>query len=133
MSSLPRHHGDLNSRRPTHYILLFRAFVQEVWIVLSLGWMLLQLLGVGYKWLLRMLRTALYSLILSPAILRMTWYYMRVPLRGIRYGKEPRNKLDVYLPVGRKKDEVRFQYGGLCSFIALPCILFMRLSTSWCW
>jgi hypothetical protein len=72
----------------------------QTWLLTWLTILLISHFRIGYLWINRMVLTFLYAGLLSPALLQLLWYYVSSGkvLRGIQYGKEPRNFLDVYLP-----------------------------------
>eukprot|EP00928_Gymnodinium_smaydae_P037451 TRINITY_DN25995_c0_g1_i1.p1 TRINITY_DN25995_c0_g1~~TRINITY_DN25995_c0_g1_i1.p1 ORF type:complete len:467 (+),score=94.41 TRINITY_DN25995_c0_g1_i1:39-1439(+) len=70
----------------------------------------------GFLWLWQFFRLGLFTLALLPAFLRVTFFYMRSSQvrRGIRYGENWRNTLDVYLPEpsGKPATVLVFYVGG---------------------
>lgn len=89
----------------------------ETALLTFLAFKLLTYLGVGYKWILRLAWLMLYAFLLMPGFLQAMWYYFlsgRV-LRSIEYGNQPRNRLDLYMPIrsiGKQKSVVIFVTGG---------------------
>ncbi|RVW65185.1 putative isoprenylcysteine alpha-carbonyl methylesterase ICMEL1 [Vitis vinifera] len=72
--------------------------------------------GVGYRWITRFLALGCYALLLMPGFIQVGYYYFfssRVR-RGIVYGDQPRNRLDLYLPKNSDgpKPVVAFVTGG---------------------
>lgn len=88
----------------------------ETYLVTSLSFKLLSYLGVGYRWITRLLALALYTMFLLPGFLQVAfcYFFSSQVLRSIVYGDQPRNRLDLYLPSsnGRPKPVVIFVTGG---------------------
>lgn len=77
---------------------------------------LFRYLGVGYRWVVRFLALSFYSFLIFPGLVQVAFYYFfssRV-LRGIVFGDQPRNRLDLYLPkdTSSPKPVVAFVTGG---------------------
>ena len=85
--------------------LMLRKFIQNVLLIFGLLLRLLRFLRV--TWIVKFLRLLLFSALLLPAFVRIGWFYAtdgRIE-RGVRYGKNARNFLDVYVPSEeRRKD-----------------------------
>ena len=86
-------------------MLMLRKFCQNVLLIFGLLLRLLRFLRV--TWIVKFLRLLLFSALLLPAFVRIGWFYAtdgRIE-RGVRYGKNARNFLDVYVPSEeRRKD-----------------------------
>lgn len=54
------------------------------------------------RWVFKLLGLVMYSLVLAPAFLKVAWYYATSAnvKRGLIYGAQARNTLDLYLPDG---------------------------------
>ena len=66
------------------------------------------------NWIAKFLRLLLFSALLLPAFIRIGWFYVtdgRIK-RGIRYGKNARNFLDVYVPRDEEEEDVEEGGGG---------------------
>ncbi|XP_031273646.1 probable isoprenylcysteine alpha-carbonyl methylesterase ICMEL1 [Pistacia vera] len=72
----------------------------ETFLVTRLSLKLLRYLGVGYRWITRFLALGCYALLLMPGFIQVGYYYFfsSQVRRGIVYGDQPRNRLDLYLP-----------------------------------
>ena len=60
------------------------------------------------NWIAKFLRLLLFSALLLPAFIRIWWFYVtdgRIK-RGIKYGKNARNFLDVYVPSDQEDEDV---------------------------
>ncbi|PQQ17115.1 isoprenylcysteine alpha-carbonyl methylesterase ICME-like [Prunus yedoensis var. nudiflora] len=79
---------------------------KETYLITSLSFTLLQYLGVGYRWMTRLLALGCYAMLLMPGFLQVR--------RSIVYGDQPRNRLDLYLPANSdgKNPVVVFVTGG---------------------
>ncbi|KAM1102483.1 hypothetical protein PS2_010947 [Malus domestica] len=88
----------------------------ETFLVTRLSLKLLKYLGVGYRWITRFLALGCYSFLLMPGFIQVGYYYFfsRQVRRGIVYGDQPRNRLDLYLPKNsdRPKPVIAFVTGG---------------------
>ncbi|XP_073020351.1 isoprenylcysteine alpha-carbonyl methylesterase ICME-like isoform X2 [Primulina eburnea] len=87
--------------------------------VLMTTWLrfkMFQYLGVGYKWITGILALGCYAFLLLPGFLQVgyNYFYSGNIHRGIIYGDQPRNRLDLYLPKNRDglKPVVAFVTGG---------------------
>ena len=66
------------------------------------------------NWIAKFLRLLLFSALLLPAFIRIGWFYVtdgRIR-RGIKYGKNARNFLDVYVPSDEEDEDVEEGGGG---------------------
>ncbi|KAI3970973.1 hypothetical protein MKX01_024620 [Papaver californicum] len=72
----------------------------ETYLITRLGFELLRYLGVGYRWVTKFLALGCYAMLLMPGFIQVGYYYYRSKQvrRGIVYGDQPRNRLDLYLP-----------------------------------
>uniref|UniRef100_A0A7S1U2G1 BD-FAE-like domain-containing protein n=1 Tax=Phaeomonas parva TaxID=124430 RepID=A0A7S1U2G1_9STRA len=93
----------------------------EVWVVFRLTGKLLWALRQSARWVIMALRLILYVVFLLPAFLRMVVHWGLSPsvIRGIRYGPNRRNRIDVYQiseehrkPGAAKRPVVIFITGG---------------------
>ncbi|CAA3026802.1 isoprenylcysteine alpha-carbonyl methylesterase ICME-like [Olea europaea subsp. europaea] len=88
----------------------------ETYLITSLSFKLLSYLGVGYRWITRLLALALYAMLLMPGFLQIAFQYFfsSQVRRSIIYGDQPRNRLDLYLPSNEDglKPVVAFVTGG---------------------
>ncbi|XP_058183030.1 probable isoprenylcysteine alpha-carbonyl methylesterase ICMEL2 [Rhododendron vialii] len=88
----------------------------ETYLVTRLGFNLLRYLGVGYRWITRFLALGCYAFLLFPGFVQVGYYYFfsSQVVRGIIYGNQPRNRLDIYFPKNTNgpKPVVAFVTGG---------------------
>ena len=56
--------------------------------------------GYGATWVVQLVRMGVFVMALMPGFLQLVLYYVRSPIRGVRYGYNPRNFLDIYVPEG---------------------------------
>ncbi|VVA96211.1 unnamed protein product [Arabis nemorensis] len=72
----------------------------ETYLVTRLSFNLLGYLGVGYRWITRLLALACYAMLLMPGFLQVAYIYFFSPQvrRSVVYGDQPRNRLDLYIP-----------------------------------
>ncbi|KAF3611989.1 hypothetical protein DY000_02051639 [Brassica cretica] len=72
----------------------------ETYLITRLSFDLLGYLGVGYRWITRLLALACYAILLMPGFLQVAYHYFFSPQvrRSIVYGDQPRNRLDLYIP-----------------------------------
>ncbi|KAA8530538.1 hypothetical protein F0562_005247 [Nyssa sinensis] len=88
----------------------------ETYLITRLSFKLLRYLGVGYRWITRLLALGFYAMLLMPGFLQVAYYYYfsSQVRRSIVYGDQPRNRLDLYLPKNRDspKSVVAFVTGG---------------------
>ncbi|EOA30699.1 hypothetical protein CARUB_v10013836mg [Capsella rubella] len=72
----------------------------ETYLITQLSFNLLGYLGVGYRWITRLLALACYAMLLMPGFLQVAYLYFfsSQVRRSIVYGDQPRNRLDLYLP-----------------------------------
>ncbi|KAK9924761.1 hypothetical protein M0R45_033113 [Rubus argutus] len=89
---------------------------KETYLITRLSFTLLQYLGVGYRWITRLLALGCYAMLLMPGFLQVAYcyYFSSQVQRSIVYGDQPRNRLDLYLPTNTdgKKPVVVFVTGG---------------------
>ncbi|XAR55869.1 hypothetical protein NMG60_11036099 [Bertholletia excelsa] len=106
----------------------------ETYLMTRLAFKLLKYLGVGYKWMTRFLALGCYAFLLLPGFIQVGYYYFfsKQVHRGIVYGNQPRNRLDLYLPKNRsgQKPVVAFITGGawIIGYKAWGCLLGQQLS-----
>ncbi|KAK4479861.1 hypothetical protein RD792_015404, partial [Penstemon davidsonii] len=76
----------------------------------------LSLFRVGYKWITRFLALGCYAFFLMPGFFQVgyCYFFSKQIRRGIVYGDQPRNRLDLYLPKNSDgpKPVVAFITGG---------------------
>ncbi|XP_057481415.1 probable isoprenylcysteine alpha-carbonyl methylesterase ICMEL2 [Actinidia eriantha] len=88
----------------------------ETYLMTRLGFDLLRYLGVGYRWITRFLALGCYAFLLLPGFIQVgfSYFFSSQVRRGIVYGDQPRNRLDLYLPnnVDSPKPVVAFVTGG---------------------
>lgn|SRR3990167_10465824 len=76
------------------------------------------LLPSGLKWIWMLFRLICFAAVLAPAWISLGWFYLTSEniRRNVRYGKNPRNNLDIYYPnivlSGRPCPVVVFISGG---------------------
>ncbi|KAJ0494975.1 putative peptidase S9, prolyl oligopeptidase, catalytic domain, carboxylesterase, type B [Helianthus annuus] len=88
----------------------------ETYLITRLAFTLLRYLGVGRRWISRLLALGLYAMLLMPGFLRVLYKYFTSSQirRSIVYGDQPRNRLDLYLPknIDTPKPVIVFVTGG---------------------
>ncbi|KAJ1412797.1 Alpha/Beta hydrolase fold [Sesbania bispinosa] len=88
----------------------------ETYLITRLAFKLLQYLGIGYRWITKFLALGCYAMLLMPGFLQVAFYYFfsSKVKRSIVYGDQPRNRLDLYLPVdiSEPKPVLIFVTGG---------------------
>ncbi|CAL5186124.1 unnamed protein product [Lathyrus oleraceus] len=88
----------------------------ETYLITHLAFTLLRYLGVGYRWIMKLLALGCYAMLLMPGFLQVAYYYFfsSKVKRSIVYGDQPRNRLDLYLPadVSEPKPVLIFVTGG---------------------
>lgn len=88
----------------------------ETYLLTRLTFKLLSYLGVGYRWITKLLALGFYAMLLMPGFLQVGYYYFfsSQVRRSIVYGDQPRNRLDLYLPRNSDgpKPVVAFVTGG---------------------
>ncbi|XP_031498505.1 isoprenylcysteine alpha-carbonyl methylesterase ICME-like isoform X1 [Nymphaea colorata] len=88
----------------------------ETYLLTRLSFKLLRYLGIGYRWITKFVALGCYALLLMPGFLQVgyLYYFSRQIRRSIVYGDEPRNRLDLYLPlnIDEPKPVVVFVTGG---------------------
>ncbi|KAF6169003.1 hypothetical protein GIB67_038500 [Kingdonia uniflora] len=89
---------------------------------------------VGYRWIMRFLALACYAMLLMPGFLQVGYYYFfsSQVRRSVVYGDQPRNRLDLYLPIYTDglKPVVAFVTGGawIIGYKAWGALLGQRLA-----
>ncbi|KAL1500495.1 hypothetical protein AB1Y20_013152 [Prymnesium parvum] len=70
--------------------------------------------GYGVTWLVMLLRMAFFATALLPGFLQLIYYYVRSHevVRGVRFGGNARNSLDMYVPSGANKAPVFIFFTG---------------------
>ncbi|RZC70324.1 hypothetical protein C5167_033469 [Papaver somniferum] len=93
-----------------------RHAAAETYLITRLSFELLRYLGVGYRWITKFLALGCYAMLLMPGFLQVAYYYFfsSQVRRSIVYGDQPRNRLDLYLPINNDglKPVVIFITGG---------------------
>ncbi|KAL8266256.1 hypothetical protein R6Q59_003600 [Mikania micrantha] len=88
----------------------------ETYLITRLAFTLLRYLGVGRRWISRLLALGLYAMFLMPGFLQVLYQYFFSSQirRSIVYGDQPRNRLDLYLPknIESPKPVIVFVTGG---------------------
>ncbi|KAI3677403.1 hypothetical protein L2E82_51686 [Cichorium intybus] len=88
----------------------------ETYLITRLAFTLLRYLGVGRRWISRLLALGLYAMLLMPGFLQVLYqYFFSTQIRrSIVYGDQPRNRLDLYLPknIDSPKPVIIFVTGG---------------------
>ncbi len=76
------------------------AVYHEIPVIAPLVARLVKFIGIGYKAYVMLLRLILFAITLSPAFIKLVPWWWTSPsiIRGIKYGPNPRNFLDLYLP-----------------------------------
>ncbi|KAJ3683331.1 hypothetical protein LUZ60_013558 [Juncus effusus] len=125
--------GGVLSRRDS-----FRRDVQhaaeETYLVTGLAVQLLRYLGIGYRWITKFLALCFYALLLMPGFIQVGYYYFfsSQVRRSVVYGDQPRNRLDLYLPVNieNRAPVVAFITGGawIIGYKAWGALLGRRLA-----
>ncbi|KAM7270715.1 hypothetical protein ACFE04_029929 [Oxalis oulophora] len=99
-----------------HYSISVEDAVSETWLITRWTLKLLGYLGVGYRWITRLLALGCYAMLLMPGFIQVGYYYFfsKQVRRSIVYGNKRRNRLDLYLPVNSDgpKPVVAFITGG---------------------
>ncbi|XP_021847122.2 isoprenylcysteine alpha-carbonyl methylesterase ICME isoform X2 [Spinacia oleracea] len=94
----------------------FEHAAAETYLMSGFAFKLLSYLGVGYRWITGLLALLCYAMLLLPGFLQVAYYYYFSSQvhRSIIYGDQPRNRLDLYLPMDPhgKKPVVIFVTGG---------------------
>ncbi|CDP02394.1 unnamed protein product [Coffea canephora] len=93
-----------------------RHAAAETYLLTTLSFKLLSYLGVGYRWIMRLIALGIYAMLLMPGFLQVVFYYYfsSQVRRSVIYGDQPRNRLDLHLPPRQdcKKPVVIFVTGG---------------------
>ncbi|XP_038983002.1 probable isoprenylcysteine alpha-carbonyl methylesterase ICMEL1 [Phoenix dactylifera] len=106
----------------------------ETYLITRLALTLLRYLGVGYRWITKFIALGCYALLLMPGFLQVGYYYFfsSQVRRSVVYGEQPRNRLDLYLPVNTDglKPVVAFVTGGawIIGYKAWGALLGRRLA-----
>ncbi|KAG9151889.1 hypothetical protein Leryth_002163 [Lithospermum erythrorhizon] len=104
-----------SNRRQTFRQDVGRA-ASDTYLITRLSFKLLRYLGVGYRWITKFLALGCYAFLLIPGFFQVGYYYFcsSQVRRGIVYGDQPRNRLDLYLPKNcdGPKPVVAFITGG---------------------
>ncbi|RWR85601.1 putative isoprenylcysteine alpha-carbonyl methylesterase ICMEL1 isoform X1 [Cinnamomum micranthum f. kanehirae] len=106
----------------------------ETFLLTRLSFKLLRYLGVGYRWITKFLALGCYALLLMPGFLQVAYfYYFSTQVRrSVVYGEQPRNRLDLYLPlnISEPKPVVAFVTGGawIIGYKAWGALLSQRLA-----
>ncbi|KAK9114705.1 hypothetical protein Syun_021502 [Stephania yunnanensis] len=109
------------------------AAASETAFVSRLCFNLLSYLGLGYRWIVRFLALGFYAMLIMPGVLQVAYYYYKSDKirRGIPYGDQPRNRLDLYLPGNSEglKPVLAFVTGGawIIGYKAWGALLGLRL------
>ncbi|KAG9146661.1 hypothetical protein Leryth_019688 [Lithospermum erythrorhizon] len=112
----------------------------ETYLLTHLTFHLLSYLGIGYRWITRLLGLGLYAMLLMPGFLQVAYCYFfsEQVRRSIVYGDQPRNRLDLYLPIeiNAPKPVVIFVTGGawiigsdrmgMTSSVSCDCLLVLK-------
>ncbi|KAF5751965.1 Alpha/beta-Hydrolases superfamily protein [Tripterygium wilfordii] len=107
---------------------------EETLMVTRLSLKLLKYLGVGYRWIARFLALNCYTLLLFPGFVQVgyNYFFSSQIRRGIVFGDQPRNRLDLYLPKNSNgpKPVIAFVTGGawIIGYKAWGCLLGQQLS-----
>ncbi|KAL5759250.1 hypothetical protein ACOSQ2_018088 [Xanthoceras sorbifolium] len=88
----------------------------DTFLLTRLSFKLLRYLGVGYRWILRFLALGCYAVLLMPGFIQVgyNYFFSSQIRRGLVYGDQPRNRLDLYLPKSSdgQKPVIAFVTGG---------------------
>ncbi|GAV71039.1 Abhydrolase_3 domain-containing protein [Cephalotus follicularis] len=88
----------------------------ETYLITGLAFKLLHSLGVGYRWITKFVALACYAMLLMPGFLCVAYYYYfsGQVQRSVVFGDQPRNRLDLHLPMNLDgpKPVVVFVTGG---------------------
>lgn len=73
----------------------------ETFLLTRLTLILLRYLGIGYRWIRQFLALCCYTLLLMPGFIQVVYYYFFSSQvhRSVVYGEQPRNRLDLYIPL----------------------------------
>ncbi|KAG8382960.1 hypothetical protein BUALT_Bualt05G0134300 [Buddleja alternifolia] len=111
-----------------------QAAAYDTCLITRLSLTLLRYLGVGYKWITRFLALGCYAFLLFPGFVQVgySYFFSKQIRRGIVYGDQPRNRLDLYLPknIDGPKPVVAFVTGGawIIGYKAWGSLLGLQLS-----
>ncbi|KAJ7971180.1 isoprenylcysteine alpha-carbonyl methylesterase ICME [Quillaja saponaria] len=88
----------------------------QTYLITRLTFTLLGYLGVGYRWITKVVALGCYAMLLLPGFLQVAYYYFfsNQVKRDIIYGDQPRNRLDLYIPadIDEPKPVLIFVTGG---------------------
>ncbi|GAY46219.1 hypothetical protein CUMW_095290 [Citrus unshiu] len=88
----------------------------ETYLITRLTFTLLRYLGLGYRWISRLVALGCYAMLLLPGFLQVAYYYFfsSQVRRSVVYGDQPRNRLDLHFPTNNDgpKPVVVFVTGG---------------------
>ncbi|CAL9757213.1 unnamed protein product [Musa acuminata subsp. burmannicoides] len=121
------------SRRPSFRQEMGHA-AAETYLITRLTLILLRYLGVGSRWITKFLALGFYALLLMPGFIQVGYYYFfsNQVRRSVIYGEQPRNRLDLYLPINGStpKPVVAFVTGGawIIGYKAWGALLGRRLA-----
>ncbi|XP_076883325.1 putative isoprenylcysteine alpha-carbonyl methylesterase ICMEL2 [Bidens hawaiensis] len=105
-----------SGRPPLCRLQSFGRAATETYLITRLAFTLLRYLGVGRRWISRLLALGLYAMLLMPGFLQVLYRYFTSSQirRSIVYGDKPRNRLDLYLPknINSPKPVIIFVTGG---------------------
>ncbi|KAJ4809838.1 Alpha/beta-Hydrolases superfamily protein [Rhynchospora pubera] len=107
---------------------------EETFLLTRLTLILLRYLGIGYRWIMKFLALCLYAFLLMPGFIQVGYYYFfsSQVQRSVVYGEEPRNRLDLYLPLNAndRMPVVAFITGGawIIGYKAWGALLGRRLA-----
>eukprot|EP00250_Pteridium_aquilinum_P009648 c18825_g1_i1 orf=166-1443(+) len=92
------------------------SIVADTFVCARFVFVLITYLGIGYRWMINMSALFFYGCFILPGVMQVGWRYFsdkRIH-RGIPYGPDPRNKLDLYLPdnLDTPRPVVAFVSGG---------------------
>ncbi|XP_022930102.1 probable isoprenylcysteine alpha-carbonyl methylesterase ICMEL1 [Cucurbita moschata] len=77
--------------------------VAVIFQAVRLCFKILRYLWVGYEWIARFISLGCYGVLIFPGVLQVAYYYVysNQVRRSIKYGDQPRNSLDLYVPQSR--------------------------------
>ncbi|KAH7442718.1 hypothetical protein KP509_03G101100 [Ceratopteris richardii] len=94
----------------------FGRAASDTYLISRLSFVLLKFLGIGYRWISKLVALAFYAVFLMPGFLQVGYFYFtdKRVYRSIIYGPKPRNRLDIYLPenLNSPKPVIVFVTGG---------------------
>lgn len=100
------------------------------------------LLQLGLRSLVPLLRLVLFTLMLLPVFIRLTYQYFTLSRlqRGLRYGPHSRNLLDLYLPQDKRKNSIQsakkrpiviFFSGNVSAILSIDSFLMLSAGGAW--